>query len=92
MSATGEHSAQYVAQDKSAQLWIAMFVTWGLATITMALRFYCKKLTSQKMGLDDYFIIVSYVSPTQQIVWNEESGQNLWNQTQKRLLDEYLLS
>jgi hypothetical protein len=64
MSLTAGHSPEYLAADKSNELWNAAFITWPLATIAMALRFYCRRLTHQKLGLDDWFIITSYVSPT----------------------------
>ncbi|THV43675.1 hypothetical protein BGAL_1167g00010 [Botrytis galanthina] len=56
-------SPAYLAEDKSSHLVITNSIFFGLATITVLLRFVARKLKSISWGVDDYLIALALKAP-----------------------------
>ncbi|KAF7944584.1 uncharacterized protein EAE97_005217 [Botrytis byssoidea] len=61
MSNSTNLSPAYLAEDKSSQLVVTNSIVFGLAAITVLLRFVARKLKSTSWGVDDYLIALALI-------------------------------
>lgn len=48
-------------QTRQPELFVALSITWSFATLTLVLRLLCRRITKNRLWLDDYFAIIAYV-------------------------------
>ena len=53
---------EYLAESRQADLYAAVTITYTGALVAVLLRFWARKLNSNKIWLDDYLIVAAQVS------------------------------